>query len=156
MKGLERDSIRRRTDVTVVIVTSPSPSIPSTTLIDSCIESIFEKVPELQKAKIMIVMDGYKLHPENKLKQGKITLELEARYNLYYDALKTKYHDPQFSIERLQKHMGFAFAVKHALDTCSTSYAMICQYDRIFCCSFRRLHELIQTMELHDHIRYIG
>lgn len=148
--------VQEESDVTVIVVTSPSPSFPSTKLIDTCLLSVYEKIQYLKRSKTIIVLDGYKLHHENKLKQGKITREYKDQYDLYFAALKMKYSGPQFRIERLQRHMGFAFAVKHALDICTTTYALICQHDRVFCCNFNRLHHLLQIMEMHPHIRYIG
>jgi hypothetical protein len=143
-------------EVTIIVVTSPCPTCPSTELIDTCLLSIYEKIKDLKSSETIIVMDGYKIYHENKLKQGKITSEYKDQYDLYYEALRTKYTGPQFRIERLKQHMGFAFAVKHALDLCTTTFALICQHDRVFCCNFLRLNHLLRLMETHTYIRYIG
>ena len=97
--------VQEESDVTVIVVTSPSPSFPSTKLIDTCLLSVYEKIQYLKRSKTIIVLDGYKLHHENKLKQGKITREYKDQYDLYFAALKMKYSGPQFRIERLQRHM---------------------------------------------------
>ena len=143
-------------DVSIILITSPSPSNPSTYLIDSTLSSIFNNVQGVNKSKVIIILDGCVVSGSNKMKKGKVTSDAKAKYDSYYDALKAKYCGDQFILERMEEHKGFALAVKHGLEVCRTKYAMICQHDRAFQKSFNRLEELMEVMEIHKYIRYIG
>jgi len=138
-----------------LVITSPSPSNPSTDMIAAAISS-FDEVDGLQDAAVLIVLDGYKLAPESRTKKGRITTELALSYELYLQALVERYASPRFSVVRCKEHLGFAHAVKFGLELCSTPYAMVAQHDRAFMAPFPRLGDLLDTMEAHPHIRYIG
>jgi hypothetical protein len=47
-------------------------------------------------------------------------------------------------------------AVKHGLESCSTTYALVLQHDRIFAEPLTNLSTCITMMQTYPHIRYIG
>jgi hypothetical protein len=75
--------------VSILIVSSPSPSHPTTHLIRRCIDTVFQCLPELSNCKIIVVLDGYKKVPtcQLRVKSGKIDEELELKYNGYHTNL---------------------------------------------------------------------
>jgi hypothetical protein len=148
-------SLSGRDDISLIVITSPSPSNPSTELINHAIQSC-SLVDGLQNCPTIIVMDGYKVFPVSKPKLGRITAEMAEKYEQYHVALLERYCDPRFSVLRCPSHHGFALAVKAGLEACNTKYAIIAQHDRVFCTSFPKLGLLIETMEARPHIRYIG
>lgn len=142
-------------DITIIVVTSPAPSNPSTELISQSIESC-DLVEGLSECPVIIVMDGFKVGPVDRTKIGRITEESAARYELYHQALLEKYASPRFRVVRNPIHQGFALSVKVGLELCTTKYCMVTQYDRMFCAPFSRLGDLIKAMEEYENIRYIG
>ena len=143
--------------LSIIVVTSPSPSNPSLDLIDATIGS-FQYLEGTENCDIIIMMDGYRISEENRTKKGKITKQSEKLYHQYYEALVAKYALlPGYRIVRCPEHNGYAYVVKYALEKhCTTKYAIIAQHDRIFKRRFHRLHELVAAMEINNHIRYIG
>lgn len=142
-------------NLSIIIVTSPYVNMPSTVMIDKVIES-FQFIDGLEGLPVIIVMDGYKISEEVRTKKGRITSEMVELYENYYEALKLKYPNPQYTIIRSNQHNGFALCVKIGLEACSTKYALIAQHDRAFVKSFHRIKELLNSMETYEHIRYIG
>jgi hypothetical protein len=143
--------------LSIIVVTSPSPSNPSLELIDATIGS-FQYLEGTENCDIIIMMDGYKISEENRMKKGKITKQSEQLYHQYYEALVAKYALlSRYKIVRCPEHNGYAYVVKYALENhCTTKYAIIAQHDRIFKRRFHRLQELVSVMEINNHIRYIG
>ncbi len=101
-------------------------------------------------------MDGIELSSANRTKKGRITAEMLTLYDLYHEQLQIVFCESRFEILRCETHQGFAFAVQHGLQHCSTTYAVVAQHDRVFTSPFNRLNELIHCMETYNHIRYIG
>ena len=155
--------------VTAVITSSPSPSHPSTTLIDSVIDS-FSHIHELSLCRVIIIFDGYEVRENHEMKKGKVTSTMAENYELNISAIIEKYNNAdQYHIHKSDTHRGFALCVKLGLELCETKYALIVQHDRIFlpppppfssCPSSSAptpsLLKLISLMETHTHIRYIG
>lgn len=142
--------------LSIVIITSPSPQNPSTCLIQKVIDSL-KLFNELETCDVNIVLDGYVISSRARSKRGKITKEMALAYEEYYNELCIQYgENPRFSIARCDTHQGFAMAVKFGLSLCVTSYAIILQHDRRFCCSFNRIMDCIHAMEKDLTIRYIG
>ena len=142
-------------DLTIIVVTSPAPSNPSTDLISQSIESC-NLVAGLAECPVIIVMDGYKVGPVDRTKMGRITEETAVRYEQYHQALLVQFSSPRYRIVRNETHQGFGLSVKAGLELCGTTYCMVTQYDRLFCAPFARIEDLIDQMETHTHIRYIG
>ena len=150
-------SLQLSSCLSFIVVTSPSPSNPSLELIDATIGS-FQYMEGTENCDVIIMMDGYKISKENRMKKGKITRQSEQMYHQYYEALVAKYALlPRYRIVRCSEHNGYGYVVKYALENhCTTKYAIIAQHDRIFKRRFHRLHELVVAMESNKHIRYIG
>jgi hypothetical protein len=144
-----------RADISIVVVTSPSPSNPSVELIAQSIDSC-NLVDGLDGCPVIIMMDGFKVGPVDRTKVGRITEDSARRYELYHQALLERFNTPRYRVVRNEKHLGFALTVKAGLELCTTTYCLISQYDRMFCTPFTRLRELIQKMDEDEHIRYIG
>lgn len=142
-------------DITIIVVTSPAPSNPSTELISQSIESC-DLVNGLEGCPVIIVMDGFKVGPVDRTKLGRITEESAARYELYHQALLETFSSSRYRVVRNSIHQGFALSVKVGLELCTTKYCVVSQYDRMFCAPFGRLGDLVKAMEDNVNIRYIG
>lgn len=70
--------------LTVVLTTSPTPSAPSTELLESILSSFREFCPSLLSCPVVVVFDTYdRIAPENRLKKGSVTAEGAAHFPLY-------------------------------------------------------------------------
>ncbi|RYD81272.1 MAG: hypothetical protein EOP84_11275 [Verrucomicrobiaceae bacterium] len=141
-------------DVSAVVVTSPFASMPSTAIIAHSIDSL--ALVGLGEAPVIIVMDGCKVGSETRMKKGRITAEGLQRYDQYHINLLTQFAAPRFRVLRSAEHLGFAFAVRLGLQSCSTTYALVAQHDRYFTRPFRHLSRILGAMEWCEHIRYVG
>lgn len=148
-------SSRQMLDLTIIVVTSPAPSNPSTDLITQSIESN-SLIEGLSECPVIIILDGFKVGTVNKPKMGRITEESASRYELYHLALLEQFSGPRYRVVRNEVHQGFAHSVKVGLELCDTTYCMVTQYDRMICAPFTRIHDLIHSMEMNTYIRYIG
>lgn len=74
--------------VTIIISTSPLPSHPSTAVIKAVLNSHKTHCPELVKCKKIVVLDGYKINPQARLKKGSVTQTIADGYEQYRAALK--------------------------------------------------------------------
>lgn len=142
-------------DITAIVITSPFVSMPSTAIISYAIDS-FDLIQGLESAPVLIVMDGCRIGSETRAKKGIIKEDLLPLYDQYHAALLDQFKPPRFTIIRSDQHLGFAHAVKLGLESCMTKFALVAQHDRYFCESFLRLNELLEAMNEHAHIRYIG
>ena len=125
--------------ISVLIVSSPSPSHPTTLLIEKCIDSVLQCLPEVSRCKVLVVMDGYKLVPTDQLrpKSGKIDSDLADKYNGYHSSLQALFAGAKYSVNspiifRSDAHLGFAICVKTGLEMVTTPYCLVCQHDRKF------------------------
>ncbi|GAX74774.1 hypothetical protein CEUSTIGMA_g2221.t1 [Chlamydomonas eustigma] len=146
--------------MTILVITSPSPSNPSTFLIRNCLQSIYACIKGLTpRTPVIVVMDGYNVAPEARLKRGRITADMVQMYEDYKSAVSTMCADmnlQDFRIEKLPTHHGFALGVKRGLELCTTKHCMICQHDRIFRKAFDQLPNLLMLMDSNTDIRYVG
>jgi hypothetical protein len=148
--------IGKMRNISIVVVTSPFGSMPSTSIINYVLKSC-DLVDGLQNAPVKIVFDGFKLGNEDRWKKGRITEESKSRYDQYYDNLARDMRDsPHVELIRSPEHLGFAMSVKLGLEHCTTKYALIAQHDRCFCTPFNDLHLLLDMFEKYEYIRYIG
>lgn len=75
--------------LTVIITTSPTPSAPSTELLDTILASFHEHCPLLLECKVVVVLDTYdRIAPENRLKKGSVTAEGAQNFPAYKDNVK--------------------------------------------------------------------
>lgn len=129
---------------------------PSTAMIDAVINSVWKMLGE-SIFRTIIVLDGYKIESQSRTKKGKVTKEIAANYELYYNKLIEKYGTVnRTQVIRCLRHVGFAYAVKTGLELCKTTYAFVIQHDRIFRKLYSPISDLVHMMESYPHIRYIG
>lgn len=75
--------------LTVIITTSPTPSAPSTELLDTILASFHEHCPLLLKCNVVVVLDTYdRIAPANRLKKGCVTAEGAQNFPAYKDNVK--------------------------------------------------------------------
>ena len=147
-------------ELSILLITSPSPSIPETHLIEYVIHSLDNHLPELLYCHIHIILDGFIVSEGNRTKKGKITPEFAEKYENYfknihkYIEINSSTHS--YEVTKLPIHRGFAMVVKYGLEHCSTKYCLILQHDRVFMYDFHNISNMIELMELKQHIRYIG
>ncbi|POS69174.1 hypothetical protein DHEL01_v212430 [Diaporthe helianthi] len=75
--------------LTVIITTSPTPSAPSTELLDTILASFHQHCPLLLECNVIVVLDTYdRIAPVNRLKKGSITAEGAQNFAAYKDNVK--------------------------------------------------------------------
>ncbi|KAI3392433.1 hypothetical protein diail_5712 [Diaporthe ilicicola] len=75
--------------LTVIITTSPTPSAPSSELLDTILASFHENCPELLECKVIVVFDTYdRIASESRLKKGCVTEEGAQNFPAYKDNVK--------------------------------------------------------------------
>ena len=77
-------------------------------------------------------------------------------YEEYCSNMRAAYSSSRYRIHRCLEHQGFAHAVKSGLELCTTEYALIAQHDRNFRITFPFSNLLLDAMDKHTNIRYIG
>ena len=108
---LERNDTMNKKGVTLIVVTSPIPSHPSTYLIDEAIESVLKM--KYSFSEMIISYD----------KDRKNT----SGYKTYKKKMKSKY--PQFKHLELDKHGHFIGTFHNALKHCETKHFFLLQHD---------------------------
>ncbi len=137
--------------LTIIITTSPIQSHPSSKLLEDVLDS-FQHVPDLCSCRKLLVCDGFKVTPHkhkdgggtnNQSKKGLVSTEVGRRYEEFVDSVTERatagvhpFSSGTTEVIRLQKHMGFAYAVKEALTRVDTRYVMVVQHDFAFVRSF--------------------
>ena len=88
----------------------------------------------IEKCRIKIVCDGYRLVENGgSLKRGRVSKDVVDDYEQYLINLKEFYTiEKGFDIIINKEHLGFALSVREGLMSCSTTFALICQHDRLF------------------------
>lgn len=148
--------------LSVVIISSPSPSHPSTSLVDVVLSSLDVLDPALSTCQVFVILDGYEIRDKARPKCGQVTVDMVRKYDGYHQALLAKaerLEGRKLNIIRHDSHQGFSMCVQHALLHSPTPYALVCQHDRKFTASFPFLLKLIQLLESNEqwkHIRYVG
>lgn len=144
--------------ISIILITSPCPSMPSLSLIQSVLDSL-RYVVDLERYLVhtYILMDGFKSALGTRFKKGRISESHQELYHDYYNTIMSSYgaHE-RFTVERSPQHLGFAMMVKWGLEMCKTKFALILQHDRCFRQTFSHLHELVKAFNRYDHVRYIG
>lgn len=75
--------------LTVIITTSPTPSAPSTELLDTILASFHEHCPLLLECNVVVVLDTYdRIALVNRLKKGSVTAEGAQNFSAYKDNVK--------------------------------------------------------------------
>lgn len=147
---------------TIILTTSPTPSNPSTELIEETLRSMGAFAPELLGCRSIIVCDGYKSAAASKFRCGIVTEERAQAYETYMDALQKLVEEdpaPQWrraELLRLPERHGFGFAVRAALPRVATPFVCIMQHDRTFMrpCDF--VLRLLRAMGADDRLKMVG
>lgn len=150
--------------LSILVISSPSPSHPSTFLVEQCLCSALAALALPTSLPLFIILDGYKLHSKARTKVGRITSDMEVRYDEYHRRLLQAIQEIGFApqnthIERLASHHGFALAVKAGLELAQTKYVLVLQHDRIFRKRFDVLRFLLSWLSddpRANDIRYLG
>ncbi|KAE8376121.1 hypothetical protein BDV26DRAFT_282871 [Aspergillus bertholletiae] len=80
----EAPMVPRSSPLTVIVTTSPTPSIPSTELISSVLQSFRRHCPDLITARVIVVFDTFdRVGARSRLKKGQATPEVAANYGVY-------------------------------------------------------------------------
>ena len=149
--------------LTIVLVTSPIPSHPSTELIDQVIQS-FDLVEGLEACPLIIVADGFQIREGKPAwNQGRIDESSGDRYLRYIDALKSKYESAGSADARravkvigpLTKRVNFGHALLAGLSEVRTEFVLVVQHDRVFAEPFA-MDEVLRLFDAHHKIRYVG
>ena len=74
-------------DVTLIVITSPSPSNPSIEMINKVIDSFTVNIEGLLDCAVIIVADGYKISDYDRTKKGSIIIFI---FNSLNDNLKVE------------------------------------------------------------------
>ncbi|CAE7566246.1 POLA2 [Symbiodinium natans] len=157
-------------DVSIVLVTSPIPSHPSTELVDEVIRS-FDLVQGLELCPLVIVADGFQVREGRPAwNQGRIDESTRQKYLGYVDALKSKYGpvgtgaDGAESADGravkvvgpLAKRVNFGHALLAGLSEVHSEFVVVVQHDRVFA---ERL-DMGRVLSLFDKykegLRYVG
>merc|ERR1719384_290133 len=98
--------------LTVLLVTSPIVSHPSTELLDKVVSS-FQFVTDLNSCKLIILSDGVKCG-KFRPKRGSVTNEMFSNYSSYLDKIDQKISEAEedslwskTSLVRMSEHLGF-------------------------------------------------
>ncbi|KAI1502050.1 hypothetical protein F5X99DRAFT_171568 [Biscogniauxia marginata] len=76
--------------VTLIITTSPTPSAPSTELIEAIISSFRNHCLDLLSCRVILVLDTYdRVGPEARLKKGQVTVKGASEVDLYKSNVKS-------------------------------------------------------------------
>ena len=128
--------------LTIILVTSPILSHPSTELIDRVIAS-FGLVKDLCSCSLLILADGVKCG-KFRPKKGVVTSEMVDTYDTFLERLRVKVRDAESDsiwsrtrVIKMTEHLGFGHVVYYGLRHCQTDYVMVVQHDHPFSVSFR-------------------
>ncbi|KAK4942499.1 hypothetical protein LTR10_017795 [Elasticomyces elasticus] len=164
-------------DLTIILTTSPTPSIPSTELICGVLESL---PPTLALIPLIITFDGFTIcqnenYIDGRLKRGQIPARMAEAYPDYIhnvkrlftqdelqpstdvrtDALVFKSHSSRdVTFIQHQRHQGFALSVKSALRYCTTPLVMVLQHDWVFEI-LPPISQLLQILRHEEEVNYI-
>src|SRR3990167_979336 len=145
--------------LTILIVTSPTPTNPSTSLVDHVLES-FTKVPSLSECPKIIICDGYILNEKERLKKGKVSQERAEAYEQYKINLQNNIDEGKLiyyqntQVLPLPERVGFGFAIKKAMGLIKTKKLMVVQHDRCFLKEFD-LKGVINSMDQFPHMKFV-
>ena len=150
-------------DLTIVVTTSPIPSVPSTALLQACLKS-FEHVNDLSRCRVIIVCDGIGkvLRAEEKpnwkcsrVNPGHAAVYKEYISNIERLAQRQQQQQP-CEVMVLDERHGCGLAVKAALALVQTPFVMVVQHDQLFLRSFDA-GGVLAVMRAHPAaLRYVG
>jgi hypothetical protein len=150
-------------DLTIVVTTSPIPSIPSTALLEALFASLDRCVPQLACCQAIIVCDGigtvlgsgetpnWKCSKVNPLHVG-----LYAEYVQNVQRLAHAQKRRPCTVLALNERRGCGLAVDAALASVVTPFVMVVQHDQLFLRGFDVLGVLGAMHSAPTTLRYIS
>ncbi|KAG5192007.1 hypothetical protein JKP88DRAFT_294376 [Tribonema minus] len=120
--------------LTVIVTTSPIQTNPDLSMLRHSLETL-NKVPGLADCTTIVTCDGYQTaHGRVRYKTGRITPEMARDYDEFVARLSREVEvgDAPMRNVRLmifEQRQGFGFAVKAALESCATRFALVLQHD---------------------------
>jgi len=140
--------------LTVIMVTSPISSHPSTELMERVVSS-FSLVPSLHSCKMLLLADGAK-SGKFRPKRGSVPIEMVTNYNMYLDKIEELVHTAKENsiwsrtrVIRMPHHVGFGHAVLKGLRLATTEYVIVLQHDHPFSIGFS-LCPVLEFMQKHE------
>ena len=140
--------------VTILMVTSPILSHPSTELLERVVSS-FSLVSSLSSCQMLLLADGAKCG-KFRPKRGMVPADMFTTYNLYLDRLEDLVEKAdtdsiwsRTKVIRMEEHLGFGHVVLHGLRLATTEYVMVVQHDHPFSIQFN----INPVMEFMDSTR---
>jgi len=137
--------------VTLLMVTSPILSHPSTELMERVVSSL-SLVSSLTCCRMLLLADGVKCG-KFRPKRGVVPLDMVANYQLYLDRLDKIVEEADIKsiwsrtrVIRMPEHLGFGHTVLHGLKLATTEYVMVLQHDHPFSFQFS-LNPVIEFMD---------
>lgn len=124
-------------ELTIVVTTSPSPSCPSTELLETVLSSLVEYAPGITSCRLLLVCDGAKVGAEKKqvFRSGHVSEASWRAYLEYKERLRARvaadaFGFPRAEVLELAQHHGFGFALCAALQLVSSRLVCVVQHDR--------------------------
>lgn len=167
--------------LTIILTTSPVPSIPSTELVKGVLDSL---PAELDLVPLIISFDGFTISQNDqrlngRLKKGQIPQALADLYPAYIAEVKALFHadvSPEtedsfmytyrsttrdltgrrpVTFLRQRYRQGFGYSIKAALPHCTTPHVLILQHDWVFATAGIPWHTLLRSLQEEREVRYI-
>lgn len=146
--------------ITVLIVTSPIRSNPSTQMLEEVLAGLC-LIEELSAAQWLFVCDGFTIatgKQQPRHKGGVIAEEHIARYDKFIENVRelTRARSNQCDILRLPERLGFGHAVKTGLESVRTPFVLVVQHDQRIVRPFD-VSSVLHVMTQHPtQLKYVG
>lgn len=159
--------------LTIVVTTSPTPSNPSTELLETAMATFLHGGEEFAyECPKVIMCDGVRegesvsrKHATTKqaMRSGIVTSDQKDKYTKYKANIRrlAESAEPRSifansTVVELEERHGFGFSLRHAIrHHVTTPYVCVVQHDRTFLRNTPVL-ETVKTMWNHAHIKYVG
>lgn len=148
-------------DLTIVVTTSPIPSMPSTALLQALLKS-FENVHDLSGCLVIIVCDGIgtvlRADEKPNWKCSRVNAEHVTAYQEYTANVErlAKCQQQRCEVMVLQERHGCGLAVEAALALVKTPFVMVAQHDQLFLRNFDAGGVLAAMRAQPAALRYVG
>eukprot|EP00435_Cladocopium_sp_Y103_P075008 s225_g53.t1 len=145
--------------LSIILVTSPVPSNPSTEMVEHVLQSMAASVPGLELVESFIVSDGFRVCEKDQKarpKAGRIAAEMVEAYEEYRSRLDAPWPTwPSLQHLRAAEHKGFAGCLHIALRKVTSPYVLVLQHDRP-CLRPFDLKGLLEAMQAQPNLKYVG
>ena len=146
--------------VTIVLITSPVASNPSTEMVDRCISGVVRSFPSLRRASIVVGCDGVAVTTKTKSTTARIYGKCSAeQYQNYRAFVQTLQARKWLQVHHVVEWQGFALTLKGALERyVQTPLVMVLPHDyELTPDALAHIHlpQLLSEMR-REKINYIG